>query len=296
MSAAMSPFEPRGIIGPGRWRRTRTLGWMVLLAVVTTVEFGLQAAVRAGLGAGPALLLAAAFATLALAYGTYVVAVRFGERRRAVELAPGPAARELAFGVVLGGTMIAVVMGCLVLVGAVSLQAASWTHPARDIRTALGTGFLEELLARLIVFRLLACAFGMGAGVAISALLFGAAHLHNPGASVLSAGAIAVEAGLLLSGFFVATRRIWMSIGAHAGWNFTLGTVFGAPVSGMPVQGSILRSDFAASAPAWLTGGGFGPEASVVTTFIGITVFFLTMAVARSRTAGPGPRPGSDGR
>ena len=285
MTAAMSPFESGGIVGPGRWRRTRTLGWMVLLAAVTIVEFGLQAAVRAGLGAGPALLLAAAFATLALVYSTYVVAVRLCEKRRAVELAPAPAVRELAFGVALGGTMIAVVMGCLVLAGAVSLQVAGWTHPARDIRTALGTGFLEELLARLIVFRLLACAFGMGAGMAISALLFGAAHLHNPGASLLSAGAIAVEAGLLLSGFFVATGRIWMSIGAHAGWNFTLGTVFGAPVSGMPVDGSILLSDFAPSAPAWLTGGGFGPEASVVTMVIGTSVLVLTLAMMRRRIA-----------
>ena len=53
------------------------------------------------------------------------------------------------------------------------------------IHETLSTEFLEELLARLVIFQLLSCAFGLSAGVAISALLVGAAHLHNPNAAIL---------------------------------------------------------------------------------------------------------------
>lgn len=126
------------------------------------------------------------------------------------------------------------------------------------IHETLSTEFLEELLARLVIFQLLSCAFGLSAGVAISALLVGAAHLHNPNAAILSAVAIAIEAGLLLSGFYIATNLRWMSIGAHAGWDFTLGAILGAPVSGLPCHESWLITRFDATAPVWLTGGAFG--------------------------------------
>ncbi|MCQ8280168.1 CPBP family intramembrane metalloprotease [Acetobacteraceae bacterium KSS8] len=87
----------------------------------------------------------------------------------------------------------------------------------QDPAAIVATALQPINLGRLIVFRLLVCAFGVPAGMAVSALLFGAAHLHNPGAKVMLAGAIAIKAGLLFSGLAIATGRIWISVGAHAG-------------------------------------------------------------------------------
>ena len=64
------------------------------------------------------------------------------------------------------------------------------------------------------------------------ALIFGALHLANPHASMTAAVAIALEAGLMLAGFYLLTGRIWVSIGVHAAWNFTQGWVFGAAAVG----------------------------------------------------------------
>ncbi|GBQ91363.1 putative metal-dependent membrane protease [Acetobacter nitrogenifigens DSM 23921 = NBRC 105050] len=271
--------DASGVIGPGHWQKLRILGWMLALLVSIMIELGLQSAIRSFVSTNPMIVLTAAFVTLALAYATYVALVRYGERRPLRELALRPALRELTGGITIGCGIMSVVVIGLYCMGIASIHPSNWSDWSHDIREALGTGFLEELLARLIIFRLLSCAFGLSAGVAISALLFGAAHLHNPSATILSAAAIAIEAGLLLSGFYIATGRIWVSVGAHAGWNFTLGAIFGAPVSGMPSQGSLLLTRFDPTAPVWLTGGAFGPEASILTVGAGLIVFTGTVIV-----------------
>ncbi|MBB3175569.1 hypothetical protein FHR90_003430 [Endobacter medicaginis] len=284
-----SPFAltaTSGVIAPGRWQIPRILGWMLAILVVTVIELSLQSIIREKLTTNPTVIIGAAFVTVALAYGTYVLLVRKVEKRPVFELALRPAILELPLGILVGGGITASVMLVLLALGDVSFQAASWTDWGHDIRETLGTGFLEELLARLIIFRLLSCAFGIRSGVVVSAALFGAAHLHNPGATILSSAAIAIEAGLLLSGFYIATNRIWMSIGAHAGWNFTLGSIFGAPVSGMAGEGSLMTAHFDPAAPAWLTGGSFGPEASVITAAVGLSVFALTILIARRKRGG----------
>ncbi|GAA4492595.1 hypothetical protein GCM10023158_08610 [Gluconacetobacter tumulicola] len=251
------------------------------MLIITVVEFGLQTAVRSFITTNSTVVLCAAFLTLILAYASYVALIRYGEQRYANELAPRHAVRELLLGVLAGVVLISAVMAVLFAVGVASFHQQLWTDWAHDVREALGTGFLEELLARLIIFRLLSCAFGIHAGTILSAFLFGVAHLHNPNATLLSGMAIAVEAGLLFSGFYIATGRIWMSIGAHAGWNFTLGALFGARVSGMSSDDSLLRTSFDPSAPTWLTGGTFGPEASIVTIVFGLATFVTTLALSR---------------
>ena len=110
-------------------------------------------------------------------------------------------------------------------------------------------------------------------------LFFGAAHLFNQNATVLSAVAITVEAGIFLGAAYMLTRRLWLPIGIHTGWNFTEGGVFGAAESGSAPHGWLQSTT---SGPAWLSGGEFGPEASVVTVIIcGAIGLALVLWVAR---------------
>ena len=61
---------------------------------------------------------------------------------------------------------------------------------------------------------------------------------------------------------YVLTRNIWLAVGVHMSWNFTQGYVFGVEVSGVSQPYSMLKT--ALSGPDLLTGGSFGPEASIL--------------------------------
>jgi membrane protease YdiL (CAAX protease family) len=277
------------ILAPGRWRWLRALLWaiaifvLLVLAFVIVVQLGADGLLMAtghptpALGKpihGPPAIGFAGFALGSLAaLGAYAGLVRLGERRTATELALVSAPRELAAGLLLGAGMMAVTI--------LLLWGGSWVVVARQPATAIWnaladsieSGVLEETLFRLVIFRLLWRAFGPWAALAISALMFGALHLINPNATPFAALCIALEAGVMLAAFYILTGRLWVSIGVHAGWNFTQGWVFGAAVSGTGgFAGGPLSLHPAPGAPAILSGGGFGPEASLAGLAVGTAV------------------------
>lgn len=96
----------------------------------------------------------------------------------------------------------------------------------------------------------------------VSAALFGLLHALNPGATATSTAAIALEAGILLAAAYAVTRNLWFPIGLHLGWNFTEGGIFGVAVLGGPAAKGIFSVSLAG--PRLLTGGRFGPEASLM--------------------------------
>ena len=129
-------------------------------------------------------------------------------------------------------------------------------------------GFLQVVLGYLL------------ARMVISALFFGAAHIFNPGATLWSSAAIAIEAGLMLGMLYHVTRSLWPCIGMHAAWNFMQGTVFGIPVSGTHADGWLVSSR---TGPNWLSGGVFGAEASVIALLICSTFTTALLVIAWRR-------------
>ena len=122
--------------------------------------------------------------------------------------------------------------------------------------------------------------FGTTIALVASAALFGLVHAANPGATLFSDIAIALEAGLLLGAAYAFSRNLWLVIGIHAGWNFAEGYVFGASVSGQTPMPSLIRAVLNGSMP--LTGGVFGPEASVVSIAVcGIAALIFGIFAAR---------------
>lgn len=116
--------------------------------------------------------------------------------------------------------------------------------------------------------------------IILSGALFGLLHALNPGATLASTAAIAVEAGVLLAAAYLVTRSLWLAIGLHIGWNFTEGGIFGAAVSGGKSHGLITT---AFAGPDWLTGGKFGPEASLTAVILCVVVAAVLLAVAIRR-------------
>lgn len=249
----------------------------VLLAADIGAQFGRAWATRhapsslrdwATLGA--ALLLAAAL------LGIYVGLVRSLERRATRELAPR--ALQAAAGLVLGLALFSSVFGVLELIGVAQWQGIATRF---DVIPALAAAILaavgEELAFRGSLFRILEESFGTAMALALSAALFGLLHALNPGATIVSTAAIALEAGVLLAAAYALTRNLWFPIGLHLGWNFTEGGIFGVSVSG----GSAPRGIFSVSLHGHmlLTGGKFGPEASLIAIAVCLAAAVVLLAL-----------------
>jgi uncharacterized protein len=203
-----------------------------------------------------ALLLAA------VVLGAYWAYVRVMEKRAVTELSGRRAARELGVGLALGALLFSVTIGLLAALGVYQVTGNNgWQSMLAILPACILSGVLEEVLIRGIVFRILEQWLGSWIGLGISAVIFGVLHLLNPGATLLNAAAISIEAGVLLAAAYMLTRRLWLCIGTHIAWNFTQGGIFSVAVSGGESKG-LLQSRMVG--PDWLSGGAFGAEASVV--------------------------------
>lgn len=278
----------RRILHRGRWLWLRAMAWLLLVLFLTAAAFGvpLQAAVDLLPPGDAALELVGLLVACAAALGCYALAVRLGEGRRASELALRPALPGLVVGAVLGLLMMAVLMGVMVVTGLYDITlvgaAPAWT----GLGLALQAAVTEELWMRALLLRLLWRAVGPVPAFAVAALVFGALHLANPGATAL-AGAAVAAAGLMFCALYALTGRLWVPIGLHLAWNFAQGYLFGAAVSGNDLGGSIAVSTARPGADAWLTGGTFGPEASVFALLLvsAMTVGALSLARKSGRFA-----------
>ncbi len=220
-----------------------------------------------------ALLLAA------VVLGAYSAYVRIMEKRAVAELSGQRAVRELSLGLALGALLFSATIGFLAALGVYQVTGNNGWQPMIAILPAcILSGVLEEVLIRGIVFRILERWLGSWIALAISAAIFGALHLLNPGSTLLNAAAISIEAGILLAAAYMLTRRLWLCIGTHIAWNFTQGGVFSVAVSGGQSKG-LLQSKMVG--PDWLTGGAFGAEASIVALAVclaaGIVLVILAM-------------------
>lgn len=272
----------RRVLHPGTLRWLRALGWMVALFVIFTIIYAgaqvIESPVSREAGGGAAVLGVAAVCLAGL--GLYALLVRLGEGRWPEELSLRQAPVDLVLGLLIGALMLSAAVGGLYALGVYDISGPRAASPWSTIAMAIESGVMEELLMRAIILRLLMRAFGVWPALALQALLFGALHLANPNATMTAAIAIAIEAGLMLAGFYLLTGRLWMSIGVHAAWNFTQGWIWGASVSGIPVKESWLVSTPKPGAPEFLSGGAFGPEASLPAMVVGTSVAVLVLWMA----------------
>jgi membrane protease YdiL (CAAX protease family) len=141
-------------------------------------------------------------------------------------------------------------------------------------------GVTEELLIRAVAFRILEGWLGSWLALSASAVLFGLMHLPNPQATVLSSVAIALEGGVMLAAAYMVTRRVWLAIGIHVAWNFTQSGIFGVTTSGVDSTGYL---EGHLQGPSVLSGGAFGPEASIVAVAVCLAAGLYLVRVANAK-------------
>ncbi len=276
---------------PGKLRWLRALGWglgLIVIIVGAGTLVGILASLAGIPKTGPAALIhvvPAVTASLAI----YFLAIRLGEKRRVTELAPGRLPLELTAGLLGGMGLFALTMTTLYTAGFYDVSAGPPGPPWKGLALSIVSGPIEELVFRAVILRLLWEAFGLRVALAASAALFGLAHLLNPQHSLMGALSIITEAGLTLGAIFVLTGRLWACIGAHSGWNFAQGYIFGAKVSGTDAGGHWLSSTPHPGVSDFLTGGIFGPEASLSAILCGTLAGVALLLLARRKPATPQP-------
>lgn len=216
-------------------------------------------------GSGPVDVVEALIVA-GLVIAAYWILRRFVEGEPVDDLTGPGKTRELLIGIGVGAGLFATVATIAALVGVYRHDGFNdWRTVWPLLAIAITSGVGEEVLLRGIIFRLIEKLGGTWIALAVSAAIFGAAHLFNPASSWVAVIAIAIEAGILLGAIYMLTRRLWAAIGLHAAWNFTQGWVFGVPVSGFKLPGLVQGRT---SGPEWLSGGAFGLEAGAIALLV----------------------------
>jgi hypothetical protein len=90
------------------------------------------------------------------------------------------------------------------------------------------------------------------------------------------------------------TGSLWIACGYHAGWNICGGLLFGMRLSGIDVPGAILRTELLG--PAWLSGGDYGFEGSLIAGIAELIVLAAAVVIAPRLPGHPKIRRCFEGR
>jgi membrane protease YdiL (CAAX protease family) len=261
-------------------RRRAPLRLLVFFVVLLLGDVGAQLALGWSAAHAPPRLadlavLGVSVALAAALFGIYAVLVHRMEFRKATEISSRPG--QLLAGALLGFALFATVIGLIHVVGSAQRFGVSSSFAViLPLATSMLAAVGEELALRGAVFRIVEERRGTLVALFISAAIFGLLHALNPGATVVSTVAIAIEAGVLLGASYALSRNLWLPIGLHFGWNFTEGGIFGASVSGGAAGKGVFT--FTLIGPTLLTGGSFGPEASVIAIAVCLIVALVLIA------------------
>ncbi len=119
---------------------------------------------------------------------------------------------------------------------------------------------LEDFLYRGYLLFTLTTGIGFWPAAIVTSLLMGGMHYFNPSGHGL--GPVAATMYCLVTCLVLRrTGDLWMPLGIHSAWAWAEVYFYGVPDSGYPANGHLFEAHFHGS--VLLTGGGFGPEASI---------------------------------
>jgi hypothetical protein len=234
-------------------------------------------------GVTGATLLSAAFAnwlSLRIYENRHVVDIGLWTNRRSAE--------NLVLGLAGGAGTAALVLVPALLVGAAHLTPTPTDQPTVGtiifVSILLAAGSVgEELFFRGYGFQEMLSSVGPWATVIPVGVLFALLHGSNPGATWFSTANTA-GFGILFGYAYLRSRDLWLPMGLHFGWNFTL-PLFGVNVSGLRMK--VTGYEMSWTAGNLWSGGEYGPEASILTSVVLIALFFYIHKAPIRRQVSP---------
>lgn len=137
----------------------------------------------------------------------------------------------------------------------------------------------EEVLVRGILTRVLSDKFGRNVAILLPSIFFGLLHLGNEGVTILST-LNTILVGIFFAKLLFYKENIMLSSGVHAGWNFSMAMIYGLNVSGFSGFDSLLNFKILNYN---LYDEIYGPEGSIVATFIEIISIFIIFYLERRK-------------
>jgi hypothetical protein len=175
------------------------------------------------------------------------------------------AAGEAGMGLAFGWALAVVCVVPMVVVGGIVIylttQPSAWGWLAADAAYFAVLALVEEVAFRGYGFQRFAHAVG-GLGAAIGFAAYYAIVQSMVRGSDRASVAVSIALGLLLSTAYLRTRALWLSWGLNFGWKASRALLFGMAVSGSSSHSPVVQGD--PMGPFWLTGGGYGLDASWV--------------------------------
>ena len=202
--------------------------------------------------------------------------------------------RELGLGLASGAVLVGTSAFVEWSLGAVVFETSSSGTVSTWAVLAAGSGIFvlsataEELLFRGYPFQRLIEGTNVYVALGVASVIFGWLHKPNPNSTTLSV-VNTVLAGILLSLAYWKSRALWLPIGFHFSWNWTL-AITGFPVSGV----ELVRMPWQAAPSSphlWIHGGGYGPEGGLVATGVLVLGVILLFRVP-GKSSGPIKSPG----
>ena len=203
---------------------------------------------------------------------------------------------DFAYGTMAAGLVMSIVFGISYSADWLRVQSYGWEQNsfwlgmAYYLALMVLVGIWEELAFRGYLINNLSEGLrgstvsttqAVAISVIFTSVLFGAAHIFNPNSSWISSTNIML-AGLVLAVPYIFTGQLGVSVGAHFGWNFFQGGLYGFPVSGRSSKYTFQNTT--ETGPDTWTGGAFGPEAGLLGIIaLGLLLIFF---IRHARYAG----------
>jgi uncharacterized protein len=170
---------------------------------------------------------------------------------------------EIGIGAAIGwGAVVACVLPMLVIGGiavVITAQRSAWGWLVADATYFALLTLGEEVAFRGYGFQRFALVVGPSGAAFGFALFYAIVRAIQPGSTNASI-AISVVFSFLLTTAYLRTRALWVSWGLNFAWKASQALIFGLTVSGVSSHSPIVEGN--PMGPFWVTGGGYGLDAS----------------------------------
>lgn len=190
--------------------------------------------------------------------------------------------REAATGMAIGwGAVVACVLVMALFGGiavVISTQASAWGWLLADIAYFAFFALGEEVTFRGYGFQRFALVVGSSGAAFGFALFYAILQGMIPGWSNASI-VFSVIFSFLLTTAYLRTRALWVSWGLNFAWKASQALIFGLAVKGISSHSPIVEGN--PMGPFWLTGGGFGLDASWIASLVLLIAFPVVYSATR---------------